>query len=128
MSQVRRFHEKYDCAIAAEDTPELRSLRARLVLEEAFELAEALVGTSVAVQLLRLDRERIGPQPLEVVAKEMADLDYVNNGGAVSFDIDLDEACRRVHESNMTKASRGTEGKVPKGPDYVPPDMTEVVR
>jgi predicted HAD superfamily Cof-like phosphohydrolase len=135
MARVREFHEKYNCAIAAEDTPELRLLRARLVLEEAIELSEALIGTGstyVAIDdLIQARRGLVPSQPLEVVAKEMADLDYVNNGGAVSLDIDLDEACRRVHESNMTKTPgpnyKHPGGKVTKGPNYVPPDMTGVV-
>jgi predicted HAD superfamily Cof-like phosphohydrolase len=137
MARVRKFHEKYDCAIAAEDTPELRMHRARLVLEEAFEVAEALLGSDRATDQVRnllihgLGRQR-WPQSLEAVAKEMADLDYVNNGGAVSLDIDLDEACRRVHESNITKTPgpnyKHPGGKVTKGPNYVAPDMTGVVR
>ncbi len=68
------------------------------------------------------------------VAKELADLVYVTYGTAVSLGINLDEAVRRVHASNMSKrnpdgtVSYRPDGKVLKPPTYQPPDMAGVVR
>lgn len=57
--------------------------------------------------------------------KELADLIYVLYGYADRFGIDLDEAVRRVHKSNMSKVdpttgkpNRREDGKILKGPNY----------
>ena len=65
--------------------------------------------------------------------KELADLLYVIYGYAVTFGWDLDEAFRRVHESNMSKL--GDDGKpikdnnckVMKGPNYKRPNLKDLV-
>lgn len=62
-------------------------LRARLIIEEACEIVEAMYE-----------------RDLELVADGLADLDYVNVGTAISFGIPHDEVFREVHRSNMTKA------------------------
>ena len=64
------------------------------------------------------------------VAKELADLLYVVYGAADSLGIPLDVAFREVHRSNMSKfgpdgkAIRRDDGKVLKGPNYSPADMS----
>ena len=65
--------------------------------------------------------------------KELADLVYVCYQFAASQDWDLDEAMRRVHTSNMSKLGedgkpiyRG-DGKVLKGPNYAPPELTTLI-
>ena len=46
---------------------------------------------------------------------------------------DLDEAMRRIHRSNMSKLGldgkpiRRADGKVLKGPNYEPPNLTDLV-
>jgi predicted HAD superfamily Cof-like phosphohydrolase len=75
----------------------------------------------------------IEPVNRQKLAKELADLLYVVYGAADSFDIDVDEAFRRVHASNMSKLGedgkpvRREDGKVLKGPNYQAPDMSFVV-
>tara|TARA_X000001388_G_C2232423_1_gene123742 strand:+ start:3535 stop:3909 length:375 start_codon:yes stop_codon:yes gene_type:complete len=68
--------------------------------------------------------------------KELADLVYVCYQYAENLEWDLDEALRRVHESNMSKlgpdgkAIRREDGKVMKGPNYKPPyldDLTNLI-
>lgn len=114
---VREFHEAFDVAVAAPDTGRLRRFRQSLIQEEANEVDEAL-GWG---------------EPLERVAKELADLVYVAYGTAVSLGIDLDEAVSRVHASNMSKrnpdgtVSRSPDGKILEPETYTPPDMTGVV-
>ena len=65
--------------------------------------------------------------------KELADLVYVCYQFAASQEWDLDEAMRRVHESNMSKLDeygkpiyRG-DGKVLKGPNYKEPYLQDLI-
>ena len=65
--------------------------------------------------------------------KELADLVYVCYQFAASQEWDLDEALRRVHESNMSKLDehgkpiyRG-DGKVLKGPNYKEPYLQDLI-
>ena len=65
--------------------------------------------------------------------KELADLVYVCAQYAENMDWDLEQALRRVHESNMSKLGadgnpiRRDDGKVMKGPNYQPPNLTDLV-
>lgn len=68
----------------------------------------------------------------ENVLKELADLVYVTYGYAATFGWNLDEAVRRVHQSNMSKLVDGKplkreDGKVLKGPNYEPPNLGDLV-
>jgi len=65
--------------------------------------------------------------------KELSDLVYVCYQYAASQEWDLDEAMRRVHESNMSKLGedgkpiyRG-DGKVLKGPNYKEPTLGDLI-
>ena len=65
--------------------------------------------------------------------KELSDLVFVCYQFAATYSIDLDEAMFRVFESNLSKldehgkAIYREDGKVLKGPDYRPPDLTDCV-
>lgn len=65
--------------------------------------------------------------------KELADLVYVTYGFAAYVGWDLDEAVRRVHESNMSKLGDDgkpiyrEDGKVLKGPNYHKPNLKDLV-
>ena len=65
--------------------------------------------------------------------KELADLVYVCYQYAANMQWDLDEAMHRVHESNMSKLDEDgkpiyrEDGKVLKGPNYKPPDLSDLV-
>lgn len=113
---VREFHDAF--GVERGVTDQNRELRARLIAEEAQEAVEALKAEP-------LDRE--------AVAKELADLLVVTYGTADVLGIDLDEAFRRVHESNMSKLGpdgtpvRRADGKILKGPSYQPPNLSGVV-
>jgi len=69
----------------------------------------------------------------EDLLKELADLVYVCYQGAASFGWDLDEAVRRVHESNLSKLDdngkpiKREDGKVIKGPNYKKPNLKDLV-
>ena len=65
--------------------------------------------------------------------KELADLVYVCYQFAASQEWDLDEAMRRVHESNMSKLDDNgkpiyrADGKVLKGPNYKEPHLLDLI-
>ena len=65
--------------------------------------------------------------------KELADLVYVAAQYAENMDWDLEQALRRVHKSNMSKLDDDgkpiyrEDGKVLKGPNYQPPDLSDLV-
>lgn len=114
---VREFHETFGVTINEPPSRDLRTLRARLIAEEANE---------TTVELARGD--------LEAIAKELADVIYVTYGTAISLGIDLDAVIAEVHRSNMSKVGRDgkasfrEDGKVLKGPNYRPPNLTTVIR
>lgn len=63
--------------------------------------------------------------------KELADVQYTLSGFAATFNLPLDEAYKRVHESNLSKFKGGpfydATGKVTKGPNYEPPILEDIV-
>ena len=65
--------------------------------------------------------------------KELADLVYVCYQYAENLGWDLDEALYRVHQSNMSKLGEDgkpiyrEDGKVLKGPNYQPPNLSDLV-
>lgn len=99
----------------------LRVLRSRLILEEATEAAEAIMGAPV-----RTGSELIGTWNRAEIAKELADVLVVTYGAADVFSIPLDAVLEVVHKSNMTKdfaAPKRDDGKILKGATYVPPNL-----
>jgi predicted HAD superfamily Cof-like phosphohydrolase len=64
------------------------------------------------------------------VAKEIADLLYVAYGMASAFGIPIDTVFKEVHRSNMSKLGpdgkpvKRADGKVTKGPNYKPADLS----
>lgn len=104
-------------------------LRERLVAEEFDELRDELVD--LQIDIMRHGNPR--KETLKRLLKEMADLQYVLSGLAVTFGLDLEAAFNRVHESNMSKLDdrgfpvRDEDGKILKGPNYEPPSMEGLV-
>lgn len=95
------------------------------VKEEAFELIDAIWDYHIAC-------EESNPTAMKVtrenLAKELADAQYVISNIAWYFDIPMDAAFNRVHNSNMTKVVDGKitfrhDGKILKPDTYEAPDM-----
>ena len=69
----------------------------------------------------------------EDAMKELSDLVYVCYQYAANMGWDLDEALRRVHQSNMSKLGDGgkpiyrEDGKVLKSKNYKPPTLSDLV-
>ena len=76
---------------------------------------------------------RDNPTVIAEALKELADLVYVCYQYAENMNWFLDEALHRVHESNMSKLGEDgkpiyrEDGKVLKGPNYKPPDLTDLI-
>jgi len=108
------FHKFFSLPIDAPDDKH-NKMRATLIEEEAAELVQAI-----------LDNDR------EAIAKELGDMVFVVYGCAATLSIDIDLAVEKVFESNMSKLVNGKplmreDGKVLKGPNYQPPDMSGCV-
>lgn len=117
-------------------TDEERLLRARLVLEEAVEFVKAM-GCFVVAYSDRIDdlmKVVLDPDAdidLVEATDAMADLVVVVKGSAHTLGVDIDEATRIVHGTNMAKAPGGVvlrreDGKVLKPEGWQPP--TEALR
>ena len=118
--QVGEFHRSYELPVRTSPTAEVGreqiDLRLSLIEEEVGELREAaLAGDLVGI------------------ADALADIIYVAYGTAHVYGIELDSVLDEVHASNMTKLGadgrpvRRSDGKILKGPDYRPPDVTSIL-
>ena len=100
--------------------PKELQLRLRLIDEERDELWKA-IGEYL-----------IGEGGRKEIYKELGDLLYVVLGFAVTFGIPLDVVFDRIHKSNMSKVGDDgkpiyrEDGKVIKGPNYRPPDLSDL--
>ncbi len=124
-NQVTEFHQVYKCAINQPYSVELLTLRKKLLTEELEEL-------SVEIDAMIDDIKSTGKPSAEnkiKMFKELADLQYVLSGMAVSMKIPLEEVFEEVHKSNLSKLVDGKplyreDGKVLKGPNYFCPDLS----
>jgi len=99
-----------------ETIEKVSSAQIRLIREELGELVETLENRD----------------PLKEVLKEYTDLLYVVMGLGVRLNFPVEEAYKRVHSSNLSKLVDGVplrdqQGKVLKGPNYVPPDLEDLL-
>jgi predicted HAD superfamily Cof-like phosphohydrolase len=120
---VREFHRVFE---AAQDQPitdsELLKFRLAYIDEEVAELKEA-------AWLANADPT---PENKAKLLRELADVVYVAFGMAVSFGLPLQEGFERVHAANMSKLidgkpMRNAQGKVIKGPNFIPPQLEDLV-
>ena len=117
--QAKEFRTQYNLKSSA--TKGKRSYQKNLIVEEFKEFLEA-------EGLLFRKNNNIHAEAL----KELADLVYVCYQYAENMGWFLDEALNRVHESNMSKLDADgkpiyrDDGKVLKGPDYKPPDLSDL--
>ena len=140
--QVREFHQAMGQGIR--ETPGLPSegvlrLRALLVLEEAFEFAEAIFRRDGETPLsLRHVYEQTVflCKNLPIVAPDfpsmvdaLADTDYVVEGSRLALGVDGGPVADEVHRANMAKATGpvSLEGKRLKPPGWRAPDIVGVL-
>lgn len=138
-AMVREFHQVFghpvgDKPIVPDD--DRQRLRLSLILEEAMELAEAMGfyvdGVKSSIESM-LNIGHIAPTGIVDIADALGDLDYVVNGAALEFGIDLPRVTAEVHRSNMTKLGPDgkpiyrEDGKILKGEGYEPPNLERVL-
>ena len=118
--QAKEFRTKYN--LQSSRSKDKRSYQKNLIVEEFKEFLEA-------EGMLFRDNPVFPAEAL----KELADLVYVCYQYAENMNWFLDEALNRVHESNMSKLDEDgkpiyrEDGKVLKGPNYKPPDLTDLI-
>lgn len=126
---VSSFHKAFDHAIDQPMTDKGLEFRYRLLFEEFTELKEEIAAAMADLQ----HYGEVGEKTKGRMLKEMADLQYVLSGMAVAFGLPLQVAFTRVHKSNMSKLGADgkpiyrDDGKVLKGPNYVPVDLEDLV-
>ena len=119
-SQAQEFRAVYQ--IANSPSHQVRTRQRDLITEEFKEFldAEGMLFRS-------------GPSFKPDCLKELADLVYVCYQYAANMNWFLDEALNRVHISNLSKLDedgkpiRREDGKVLKGPNYKPPDLSDLI-
>jgi predicted HAD superfamily Cof-like phosphohydrolase len=131
MSLVREFHAVYGHplpdSIPCPPDPASVRLRARLIREEYEEVMAELD------MLTRVHNTTTTYAVMARLLKELADLRYVVDGCALTFGLDIEGAFKETHRSNMSKLGadgkpiKDEGGKVLKGPNYSPADMTKFV-
>jgi NTP pyrophosphatase (non-canonical NTP hydrolase) len=118
--QAKEFRTKYN--LRNSQNREKRTYQKTLVIEEFKEFLEA-----------EDHLYRDNPTVVAEALKELADLVYVCYQYAENMNWFLDEALHRVHESNMSKLGEDgkpiyrEDGKVLKGPNYKPPNLTDLI-
>ena len=118
-TQAKEFRIKYN--IKNDATRQSRAKQHALIVEEFKEFLQA-------EGMLFMH----GRNHSEECLKELADLVYVCYQYAENMGWFLDEALNRVHESNMSKLDEDgnpiyrDDGKVLKGPNYKPPDLSDL--
>tara|TARA_R100000479_G_scaffold119454_2_gene61091 strand:+ start:807 stop:1193 length:387 start_codon:yes stop_codon:yes gene_type:complete len=103
-------------------SPSVLDLQKNLIVEEFKEFIEAYT------EAMKYKHPRAKLHCL----KELADLAYVIFQFSAAAGWELDEALDRVHKSNMSKLVDGkpvknSEGKVQKGPNYLPPYLDDCI-
>ena len=118
--QAKEFRTKYN--LRNSQNREKRTYQKPLGIEEFKEFLEA-----------EDHLYRDNPTVVAEALKELADLVYVCYQYAENMNWFLDEALHRVHESNMSKLGEDgkpiyrEDGKVLKGPNYKPPNLTDLI-
>lgn len=127
---VHEFHTKFGIPKAHPSNYESVGFRMRLIAEEYKEVIDA----AGCVEAQGWPVVNMSDQCHTAhLLKELADLAYVIYGTAEAFGWDLDEAVKRVHESNMSKLGADgkpiyrEDGKVLKGPNYREPYLGDLV-
>jgi len=130
--KVRDFHLAFDIGVDLPLTADLLAFRKKLIEEEVQELYAEIDRAMDECAA----RGSVSQKTLSDMLKEMADVQYILSGMAVTFGMPADAVFDRVHDSNMSKLGddgkpvRRDDGKVMKGPNYHPPvldDLAEAV-
>ena len=128
---LREFHTAFGQDVDAQPTIKLLKLRRTLIDEETKEL---FADIDTAISYLEKGEE-IPREIMLNMLKELADVQVVISGTSVALHPlrNLEDAFLRVFESNMSKLDDEgkpvfrEDGKVLKGANYFPPDLSDLV-
>lgn len=114
-TDVLNFHRKFGCFIAEKPSiqdKKRKKLRIALIQEEFDELLDAVKKKNIVK-----------------IADALADIQYVVNGMAIAYGINLDEVHKEVHASNMRKVGGKIrpDGKVLKPEGWKSPQIEEIL-
>ena len=136
-SQVREFMTAFGQHIESKPTvpsDDVVRLRARLVVEECFEMLEAMYNDDrlywVEQDLMYMLRESEVRVDMVELSDAFGDLDYVVEGSRLAFGIDGEPIADAIHASNMAKAGGYADehGKWRKPADWKAPDILGELR
>lgn len=118
-SKVKEFRDAADKKAFLEDPSE-----GGMISDCIDEELDEFVGAAI-----EYERNPYDEQARANLCKEWADLQYVVSQAALYYNIPADKSFDRVHKSNLTKLIDGKvqfreDGKILKGPNYLPPDMS----
>ena len=128
---LEEFHKAFNQDVHSEPTVKLLTLRRTLIEEEVKELF-----SDMDIALAHLEKGEVVPREIYInMLKELTDVQVVLSGTSVALNPlkNLNEAFLRVFESNMSKLDDNgrpvfrEDGKVLKGPNYFPPDLSDLV-
>jgi len=153
--KVKAFHTLYDMPQPNKyirPDAQRMAMRTGLILEELSEFLYKSMGITMSCvfevnQSIKTQEciEAFNREALEeaIVAADdfdpvegadaLGDLVYVEYGLALELGLDLDEVIDEIHAANMTKLGedgnpiRREDGKVTKGPNYIPPNIAHVL-
>lgn len=115
--------------------PSVEHIRTRLLLsaEEFYEQLKACFHVNPALRDALFDEvryARIVRVDFVELADSWCDMNFVNNGSACQFGVQIAPLAREVFRSNMTKkgAPRNAVGKILKGPHFEPPQIERLLR
>jgi len=147
LDRVREFREAFDLPIApSPEIPDgpgtdlLLAVAAKLymlrnILRECSKQDVRCLQASLDVEETSESVTALAKRDLVGLLDAYGDKDYIDMGGVLTFGFEqvFEEACRRIHESNMSKLGpdgkpiKDVSGKVTKGPNYKPVDLTDLV-
>jgi predicted HAD superfamily Cof-like phosphohydrolase len=114
--------------------PNEKMVRDRLVLgaSELFEQLCACCPFNVALEHAVLDEIKGAPirVNLPALVDAWADLNFINDGTAIIFGVDMKPHQRELLRSNMTKKRENLrpDGRILKDADYSPPEFERILR
>ena len=129
--RIKDFHIAFGLDVYSDPTVGLLKLRRTLIDEEVREL---FIEIDTAIEHLEKG-ETVRSDVYCNMLKELADVQVVISGASVALKPlrKFEEAFKRVHESNMSKLGINgkpiyrEDGKVLKGPNYSPPDLSDLI-
>lgn len=148
--QVRQFHEVFNQPVL--DTPTVPSdervkMRLKLIAEEFVELLEATMGTGFMYSGFAQGDDDYVAETLEhyiddaevrvdlvKTADALGDLLYVVHGMCLELGLPIGKVVDEIHRSNLSKLGPDgkpvyrDDGKVTKGPNYVPPNIESILK